>query len=114
MFSGMLYHRCFKLIVNRIHILKEKVPTVEEKPPRLFLPYSRSTSLQTRTKLQKFIKGVLSCCELQVIFKSQNKLCNNFALKTLFPNFLHQMWFIIVSVDYAMNPITENALDTLL
>ena len=84
----MLYHRCFKLIVNRIHILKEKVPTVEKKPPRLFLPYSRSTSLQTRTKLQKLIKGVLNCCELQVIFKSQNKLCNNFCFKDPVPQFL--------------------------
>ena len=29
--------RCFKLFLNRIHILKEKVPTVKKKPVRLFL-----------------------------------------------------------------------------
>ena len=27
--------RCFKLFLNRIHILKEKVPTVKKKPLRL-------------------------------------------------------------------------------
>ena len=32
-------------------------------------------------KLQKSIEGVLNCCKLQVIFKSQNKLCNNFRFK---------------------------------
>ena len=37
--------------------------------------------MQTRTKLQKPIKGVLNCCKLQVVFKSQNKLCNNFRFK---------------------------------
>ena len=38
-------------------------------------------SLQTRTKLQKSIKSVLNCCKSQVIFKSQNKICNNFSFK---------------------------------
>ena len=33
--------------------------------------------------MQKSIKGVLNCCKLQVIFKSQNKLCNNFCFKDL-------------------------------
>ena len=27
---------------------------------------------------------------------------------TLFPNFLHQVWFTSFNVDYAINPITEN------
>ena len=68
-------------VLSRIHIFKEKVPTVERKPLRLVLPYLGTMSLQTRTKLQKSIKGVLNCCKLQVIFKSQNKLCNNFHFK---------------------------------
>ena len=33
------------------------------------------------TKLEKSIKWVLDCFKLQFIFKSQNKLCNNFHLK---------------------------------
>ena len=51
------------------HILKEKVPTVQKKGLRLVIPYLGSISLQTRTKLQTSIKGVLNCCKLQVIFK---------------------------------------------
>ena len=80
--------RCFKLFLDRIHILKEKVPTVEKKPLRLVLPYLGNISLQIRTKLQKSIKGVLNCCKLQVIFKSQNKLCDNFHFKDTVPQIL--------------------------
>ena len=50
--------RCFKLFLNRIHILKEKVPTVQKKPLRLVLSYLGKMSLQNRTKFQKSIKGV--------------------------------------------------------
>ena len=80
--------RCFKLFLNRIHILKDKVPTVEKKPLRLVLPYLGTISLQTRTKLQKSIKGVRICCKLQVIFKIQNKLYNNFRFKGPVPQIL--------------------------
>ena len=31
--------RCFKLFLNRIHILKENVPAVEKKPLRLVFLY---------------------------------------------------------------------------
>ena len=65
--------RCFKLFLNRIHILKEKVPTVEKKPLQLVFPYLETISLQTKTKLQKSIKGVLNCCKLKLVFKSQKK-----------------------------------------
>ena len=40
--------------------------------------------MQTRTKLQKPIKGVLNCCKLQVVFKSQN----NFRFKDPVPQIL--------------------------
>ena len=62
--------RCFKLFVNRIHILKERVSIVEKRSVRLFLPYLETVSLQARTKLQKSIKVVLNCCKLQIILKS--------------------------------------------
>ena len=65
---------------------QEKVPTVEKKPLQLVLPCLAAMSLQTRTKLQKSIKGVLNCCQLQVIFKSKNKLCNNFRFKDPVPH----------------------------
>ena len=73
--------RCFKFFSSRIHILKEKVPAVERKPLLLVLLYLGFISLQTRTKLQKSIEGVLNCCKLQVIFKSQNRLFNGFPFK---------------------------------
>ena len=62
--------RCFMFFLNKIHILKGKVPTVEKKPLRLVLSYLGTISLQTRTKLEKSIKGLLNCSKLQVIFKS--------------------------------------------
>ena len=65
-----LIGRCFKLFVNRIHILKERVSIVEKMSLRLFLPYLETVPLQTRTKLKKFIKMVLNCCKLQIILKS--------------------------------------------
>ena len=39
--------------------------------------YLGAISMQTKIKLFKAIKGVLNCCKLQVIFKSQNKICDN-------------------------------------
>ena len=80
--------RCFKLFLNRIHILIEKVPTVEKKPLRLVLPYLGTIYLKTRTTLQESIKKVLNCCRLQVIFKVTNKLCNIFCLKDPVPQIL--------------------------
>ena len=44
--------------------------------------------MQTRTKLQKSIKGVCNCSKLQVIFKIQIKLYNNFCFKDPVPNIL--------------------------
>ena len=75
-------------MLNRIHILKEKVPTIEKNPLQLVLPYLGTISLQTRTKLQKFIKGVLNYCKLQIIFKNRNKLCNKFCFKDPIPQII--------------------------
>ena len=97
--------KCFKLFLNRIHTLKEKVPTVEEKLLRFVLPYFGTLTLQTKTKLQKSIKVVLNCCTLHVIFKVKTRSVTIFVLKNLFPMFLHQAWCKFFSVDYAMNPI---------
>ena len=60
--------------------------------------------MQTRTKLQTSTEGVLNGCKLQFISKIQKKKSTMvFTLKTLFPKFLHQVWFISFSVDYAIN-----------
>ena len=47
----------------------------------LALPYLGPLSLQTRTKLRKSLKGILNCCKLQIVFKSQNKLAKAFRFK---------------------------------
>ena len=80
--------RYFKFLLNRVHILKEKVPIAEKKPLRLVLPYLGTISLHTRTKLQKSLKRVLKYCKLRIIFKSQNKVCNNFRFKDHVPQIL--------------------------
>ena len=77
--------RCFKLFLNEIHIPLEKVPIFEKNFLRLVHLCLRAMSLQTRAKLQKLIKGVLNCCELQVSLKSQSKLSNNFCFKGSLP-----------------------------
>ena len=80
-FAENFIDKCFKLLFNRNHILKEKVPRVKKKPPTWIFPYLWTKLLQTRTKLQNEIKGVLNCCKLRVIFK----LCNNFCFKHSVP-----------------------------
>ena len=99
--------RCFKLFLKRI-------PTIEKKPLRLFLPHLGTISLQTRTKLHKSIKGYLTTVNYRLFSKVRINYVIIFPLKTLFPKFLHQVWFISFSVDYAMNSITEKVLDILL
>ena len=51
----------------------------------LVLPYLGTLSLQTRTKLSKSLKGILNCCKLQILFKSQNKLAKAFRFKDHIP-----------------------------
>ena len=38
-----------------------------------------------RTKLRKSLKGILNCCKLKIVFKSQNKLANAFRFKDRIP-----------------------------
>ena len=57
----------------------------EKKTLILWLPYLRYISLQTRTKLRKSFKGILNCCKLQIVFKSQRKLANVFRFKDRLP-----------------------------
>ena len=68
----------FKKFLNNVHIVKENVPTVKKKRLLLVLPYLGITSLQTRTKLQQALKGVLNCCKLEIVFKCQTRLSHTF------------------------------------
>ena len=60
----------------------------DKNPLWLVLPFLGTISLKTRNKLQKPIKGILNCCNLQFTFKIQNKLCNNFHFKDPVPQIL--------------------------
>ena len=71
----------FKRFLNNIHLVEESVPTVEKKSFLLLLPYLGIISLQTRTKLQQILKGVLNCCKLETDFKCQTRLSNSFHYK---------------------------------
>ena len=37
--------------------------------------------MQTRTKLQQALKGVLNCCKQEIVFKCQTRLSNSFCYK---------------------------------
>ena len=41
--------------------------------------------MQTRTKLQQALKGVLNCCKLEIVFKCQTRLSNSFRYKEPIP-----------------------------
>ena len=115
----MSFHRHFRHMLS--FVTKEDPQTwffflkaMEKKPLRLVFTHLGTISLQIRTKLRKSMKGVLNCCKLQVFSKVKINSVTMFASKTLFPKFLHQVWFTSFSADYAKNSITENVLDTLL
>ena len=77
--------KCFQKFLDRLHIIKPTLATVEKKPLRLVLPYLGQILLQVRTKIRNAIKGTLNCCKLQVIFKSERKLSNMFRFKDRLP-----------------------------
>ena len=73
------------MFLDNKYRVREKVITVPKKTLFLVLPYLGPLSLQTRTKLRKSLKGILNCCKLQVVFKSQNKLAKAFRFKDRIP-----------------------------
>ena len=75
----------FKVFLDNKYWVREKVITVPKKTLFLVLPYLRPLSLQTRTKLRKSFKGILNCCKLRILFKSQNKLAKAFRFKNRIP-----------------------------
>ena len=58
---------------------------MEKKTLRLLLLYLGSPSLQVRTKIRNAMKGTLTCCKLQVIFKGERKLSTMFRFKDRVP-----------------------------
>ena len=99
---------CFKFLLSRVHILKEKVPTV--------LPYLGTISLQIKTakNCKNISKRCLTVANYSLFSKLKISFVTAFSSKTIFPKFLCQVWFTSFSVDYAMNLITEDVLGILL
>ena len=68
-----------------IHLVKENVPTVKKKHLLLVFPYLGIISLQTRTKIQQALKGVLNCFKIEIVFKYQTRFSNSFRYKDPIP-----------------------------
>ena len=75
----------FKKFLKNAYLVKENVPTVEKKRLLLVLPYLGIIYLQTKTKLQQALNGVLNCCKLEIVFKCQTRLSNFFHYKDPLP-----------------------------
>ena len=73
------------MFLNKKYGIQEKVITVSKKTSFLVLPYLRPLSLQTRSKLMKSFKGILNCCKLEIVFKSEIKLTKAFRFKDCIP-----------------------------
>ena len=73
------------MIITKLVIKCPQVTTVKKKTLSLSLPYLEDISLRTRTKLSKSFKGILNCCKLKIVFKSQRKLAKVFQFKDSLP-----------------------------
>ena len=61
---------CFKTFLDRVYINQLQVLTAEKKTLTLVLPFLGELSLQTRIKIQKVLKRILSCAKIQILFKN--------------------------------------------
>ena len=102
------------MFLDNKYRIQEKVVTVPKKTLFIVLLYLGQLSLQTRTKLRKSLKGILNCCKLLIVLKSQNKLVKDFRFKDRIHKELTSGVVINFSVDSAMNPVMVNAQGTLM
>ena len=84
-YPQLFIDNCFKTFLDKLFIKSSERSTVEKKTLILSLPYLGNISLQTRTKLMKSFKGILNCCKIQIVFKSQRKLASVFRFKDHLP-----------------------------
>ena len=94
----------FKVFLDNKHKVPEKVITIPFSLV-LVLPLPWTIILQTRTKLRKSLKGIISCCKLQILLTNYLTLSVS---KIVFQKKLHMVSFINFSVNSAMNPIVVN------
>ena len=73
------YSSCFFILT---HILKGKIHIIERKPLQLSVSFSDLYHFKLGLNCKSWQWGnVITCWKLQVIFKIQIKLCNNFRFK---------------------------------
>ena len=72
--------KCFKKVMDNIHVVKQTILTVDKKPLVLVPPYLSSISLKTRTKLKKPLNN------LNKTKLNKTRLGNNFHFKDRIPN----------------------------
>ena len=101
-----------KKFLNNVHLVKENVPKVEKKRLLVVLPHLGIISLQTRTKLQKTLKGVLNCCKLEIVLNAKQGIAILSVTKTLYSKTSCLVLFTNLSVVFAMSPIMVKVLDT--
>ena len=77
-------------IKHQLLVEKKLLQLVEKKLLQLVLPYLGTISLQTRKKLQKSIKGVLTLKNYRLFSKVKLNSVITYSSKTLFPKFLQQ------------------------
>ena len=77
--------KCFKTFLDQLFVKRPQITTVEKKTVTIVLPFLGELSLLTRTRLKKALKGVLGCCKIQFVFKSQRNLSNIFRFKDHLP-----------------------------
>ena len=86
-------NKCFKSLINNLHVAKETNLTVEEKFFVLVLPYLGSASLKSRIKLKKLLKTSLIVVKLQIVFRYKTRLGNNVRFKDGIPK---DLTFVVV------------------
>ena len=77
--------KCIFRFFNKIFTTKKQVQTAEKKKLLLVLPYLGKFSLQTKNNLLKLFKKTLPFCDLQILFKTEKRLCNFFPFKDKVP-----------------------------
>ena len=92
----------FKAFLSNKHRIPEKVP---KELLFLVLPYLGPLSLQSKTKLRKFLNGILNCCKSQIFFRVKTNEQTLLFLKISFQKNLHLVSFMNFIVDSAKNPI---------
>lgn len=78
-------HNCFKGLLGNKRRIQEKVITMPTQSLSLIIPYLEPVSLQTITKLKKFLKCILNFCKLPIVFKSRKTLTKAFYFKCHIP-----------------------------